>query len=217
MKLVATSSLGYSVAARALVAVAALTAATACAQTIVDEWATVKAPPAPALKAVTVDPKTTALLMVDFARQTCNSERRPRCVTSVPKVQKLLAEARAKGMLVIYTLAATSKTADILSELAPLGSEPQVTSVADKFVHTDLEKILKDKDIKAAIVVGTAAHGGVLYTASGCAMRGIQTIVPVDVVSAESAYAEQYTAWQLANAPTVGNRVTLTRIELIGF
>jgi hypothetical protein len=32
---------------------------------IIDEWANVKAPP-PALKEVTVDPKSTALLLLDF-------------------------------------------------------------------------------------------------------------------------------------------------------
>ncbi len=40
--------------------------ASSSAQTIVDEWTNVKAPPAPVLKDVTVDPKTTALLMLDF-------------------------------------------------------------------------------------------------------------------------------------------------------
>lgn len=39
---------------------------TATAANIIDEWASVKAPPAPELKTVTVDPKTTALLMLDF-------------------------------------------------------------------------------------------------------------------------------------------------------
>ncbi len=74
------------------------------AQTIIDEWSSVKAPPAPELKAVTLDPKTTALLVIDIIKQTCNAQRRPRCVASIPKVQKLLAEARAKGVYVIYAL-----------------------------------------------------------------------------------------------------------------
>ena len=39
------------------------------AANIVDEWASVKAPAAPALKPVTVDPKTTALLMLDFMKR----------------------------------------------------------------------------------------------------------------------------------------------------
>ena len=50
----------------ALIAPLAIAAAPAEAQTIVDEWANVKLPAAPALKAVTIDPKTTALLMLDF-------------------------------------------------------------------------------------------------------------------------------------------------------
>ena len=53
----------------------------ASAQTIVDEWATVQAPRPAELKAVTLDPKTTALLVLDFVKQTCNTERRPRCIT----------------------------------------------------------------------------------------------------------------------------------------
>lgn len=36
------------------------------AGSITEEWDSVKAPPAPVLKPVTVDPKTTALLMLDF-------------------------------------------------------------------------------------------------------------------------------------------------------
>ena len=61
-------------------------AAPSLAQTIIDEWQSVKAPPAPELKAVTLDPKTTALLVMDLVKQTCNNERRPRCVASIPKI-----------------------------------------------------------------------------------------------------------------------------------
>src|SRR3972149_11580189 len=67
------------------------------AQTIIDEWDTVKTPPPPELRPVTIDPKTTALLLLDFNKQTCNAERRPRCIASLPKVKRLLEEARAKG------------------------------------------------------------------------------------------------------------------------
>jgi hypothetical protein len=74
------------------------------AQTIVNEWSGVKAPPAPELKTVRIEPKTTALLMLDFVRQTCNEQRRPRCLATLSKVANLLAEARAKDMLVVYSI-----------------------------------------------------------------------------------------------------------------
>ena len=58
------------------------------AETIIDEWAQVKAPPPPELKSVVLDPKTTAILMVDIIKQTCNEQRRPRCVAAIPKIEK---------------------------------------------------------------------------------------------------------------------------------
>jgi len=78
-----------------------------------------------------------------------------------------------------------------------------------------LEKILKEKGVKTVIVVGTAAEGAVLNTASQAALRGFKVIVPVDgVLSSATAYAEQYAAWHLANSPRIGPQVTLTRIGL---
>jgi nicotinamidase-related amidase len=185
------------------------------AQNIVDEWQAVKAPPAPELKPVTIDPKVTALLMLDFNKQTCNPERRPRCISSIPRVEKLLKYAREKGLFVAHSISAGAASADIAKEVAPLGSEPVVASGPDKFLGTDLEKILKEKGIKTVIAVGTATHGAVLYTASGAALRGMQVIVAVDGISAESLYAEQSATWILVNAPRISANMTLTKIELI--
>ena len=187
----------------------------ASAQTIVDTWDAVKAPPAPELKSVILDSKATALFLLDFNKQTCNAERSPRCIASLPKVQGLLEEARSKGFTIIYSLSAGATSTDIARELAPRKGEPVVTAGPDKFMGTDLEKILMDKGIKTVIVTGTAAHGAVLYTASGAAFRGMQVILPVDGMSAGDTYAEQYTAWHLANAPRVSSKVTLTKIDLI--
>jgi nicotinamidase-related amidase len=189
----------------------------ASAQNIVEEWNTVKAPSAPELKSVMVDPKMTALLLLDFNKQTCNADNRPRCIASIPKVQKLLAEARAKGVYVVYSISPGAAVADIARELAPLGKEPVVTSGPDKFLGTDLEKILKEKGIKTVIVTGTAAHGAVMYTASEAALRGMQVILPVDGMSAESIYAEQYVAWNMVNAPRVSNQSVLTKIDMIQY
>ncbi len=197
------------------VAMLSCAASASRAQTIVDEWASVKAPAAPELKKVKVDPKTTAFLVLDLIKQTCNAERRPRCLESLPKVQKFLAAARAHGMPVIYSLVPNAKTSDIAAEVAPLGTEPMVATIANKFIRTDLDKILKDKGITTIIPVGTTAQGAVLYTASEASFLGYKVIVPVDGSSAESTYAEQLTAWTLANAPGVGQNTTLTRFDMI--
>ncbi len=185
--------------------------------TIVDEWATVKAPSPPELKPVTVDPKVTALLILDIQNRNCNSKRRPRCVASVPKIQGLLTKARTKGLPVIYSLTRKGTVADIRKEVAPRAGEPVVKASVDKFFSTDLEKILQEKGTKTVILVGTSAHGAVLHTATGAALRGLQVIVPVDGMSSGNPYAEQYTAWHLVNGPGTRRKTTLTRISLIRF
>ncbi|HEY8268855.1 MAG TPA: isochorismatase family protein [Xanthobacteraceae bacterium] len=202
------------VIATCAVAVAAgLVGAPARAQTIIDEWPSVKAPPAPELKPVTIDTSSTALLLLDFAKQNCG--QRPRCLASVPKVQKFADEARAKKMQVVHSLFGQATVADLL--IPPAAGEPNVRSGADKFRDTALAKILADKGIRTVIVTGTAAHGAVLNTASVAALMGIKVIVPVDGMSAD-AFAEMYTAWHLANGPGgVGPNVTLTRLDLIKF
>jgi nicotinamidase-related amidase len=187
------------------------------AQSIVEDWDTVKAPQAPELKTVTLEPATTALLLLDFNKQTCNANTRPRCISSIPAVAGLLNKARAHGAKVIFSLSPGAAVTDIAKELTPVADEPVVTSGPDKFMGTDLEKIIRERGVKTVIVTGTAAHGAVIYTASGAALRGIKVIIPVDGMSAENTYAEQYTVWHLVNAPRVSNQVTLTKISSIKF
>ena len=207
----------HAIAIAAFAAAVALPGAGPNAQTVVDEWSSVSAPAAPALKPVKLDPKTSALLVLDLVKQTCNNERRPRCVASVPKVAKLLEGARAQNVMVVHSSVPNAKPEDTLQEFAPKGGEPSVTSVANKFVNTELEKILKDKGITTVVVVGTAAQGAVLYTGSDAAMRGFNVVVPVDGLSAENTYAEQAAVWLLGTAPTVGQKVTLTKMDMITY
>jgi nicotinamidase-related amidase len=206
------------VSAAVLCSLLGLTVHQARAETIVDEWSRVAVPAAPTLQAVTVDPKSTALLVLDLLKQTCNAEVRPRCLASLPNVARLLKAARSSKTTVIYSLIPGPDTpADILPQVAPLGSEPLVKSGPDKFLQTDLEKMLRADGIATVIVVGTAAHGAVLYTASHAALLGFNVIVPVDGMSAENAYAEQYVAWNMLHAPVVSAKVKLSAIDMIRF
>jgi nicotinamidase-related amidase len=195
----------------------ALTMAAEKSNNIIDEWSSVKAPAPPELKAVSLDPKTTALLVLDILSASCNQERRPRCVASVAKIESLLSRARSKGMTVIHSLTTSGRPEDIRKEVAPLAAEAIVKSGVDKFYKTDLENILKEKGIKTVIVTGTVAQGAVLHTATGAALRGLKVIIPVDGMSAEDPYGEQYTAWHMINAPGSRQQTTLTSIDKINF
>jgi nicotinamidase-related amidase len=195
----------------------AVVAGSASAASIIDEWANVKAPPAPALKPVTVNTKDTALLMLDFLHSNCNPEHGKRCIASLPIVKKLLDEARAKHMLVIYSAYGKNTEKNIWADVAPNGTEPFVVAFLDKFIGTDLDKILKGKGIKTVIVVGSAANGAAFGTASSAAQRGFTVIVPVDGISSDSLYAEQSTVWNMVNAPVISSKITLTKVDMVKF
>ena len=198
----------------AIMAATLIAALPARAADAVADWSRISAPAAPALKPVTVDPKTTALLMLDFMKQNCG--QRPRCIATLPAMKKLLADARAAKATVIYSIIANSTIADVLPDVAAQG-EPHVQSGPDKFRNTDLEKILKDKGIQTVIAVGTSSNGAVLYTASGAAFRGMKVIVPVDGMSAIDPVAEYATVLNFMSAPTVAAATTLTRSDMIKF
>ncbi|WP_246704498.1 cysteine hydrolase family protein [Rhizobium sp. P32RR-XVIII] len=209
-----------AVAGSLLIAVLGFSSAHA---TIVDDWNTVKAPAAPELKAVTVDSSDTALLLLDFngaqnpAKGPCNSKTKPRCLASLPQVEKLMKAARSAGVPIVYSITANATPADIATVLAPKDGDAVVKSGANKFINTDLEKILAGKGIKTVIVTGTASEGAVLNTAAYAALKGMNVILPVDGMSSTDPYAEQYVAWHFANAPGASAKTTLTKIDDIKF
>jgi nicotinamidase-related amidase len=183
-------------------------------RTIIDEWNSVSIPPAPELKPVTVDPKTAALLVLDMETTICKS---PRCIASIFKINELLSKAREMGMLVVYSLTPMGSPSDIVGQISPSNGDPIVKSDVDKFYKTNLELILQNHGIKTVLITGFAANGAVLHTATSSAFRGYNVIVPVDGMSANNTYAEQYTAWHMLNSPGTRNRAILTKVNLISF
>jgi nicotinamidase-related amidase len=198
-------------------AILAFGTAPARAQSVIDEWATVKAPPPPELKSVTIDPKKTALMVLDFRKEGCTPDRRPRCVAALPKVQKILSQARAKNMFIAHTTTTSTTVADIPAELTPLPGEPVLKTSMDKLTGSDLPEQFKAKGIDTIIIVGTSANGAVLNTAAGAVLRGFKIIVPVDGMPADGPYQEQFSIWQIANGPTLREMSTLTRSDMMKF
>jgi nicotinamidase-related amidase len=203
----------------AVAAALLFSAVTAHAGTIIDDWANAKLPPPPQLKPVTLVPKETALLVMDFTVQTCTPEKRKRCADTVPKVKALVEAARGKGALIIYSVAVPgSVPGDVLKELAPAAGEQVLPPLGpDKFINSDLEKTLHDKGITTVVAMGTQAQTSVLHTGGEAALRGFKVVVPVDAMSSDDLFPEAYTAWHLANAARISNQVTLTRLDMIGF
>src|SRR5262252_9315124 len=96
-------------------------------------------PPAPAPVAVSLDPTSTALLVLDVTTQTCSPQ--PNCLEFVPRVASLLASARAAGVYVLYSV--PSSQPPILGEVAPAGGDTVIVGYGqDRFFATPLDELL---------------------------------------------------------------------------
>jgi nicotinamidase-related amidase len=187
---------------------------------IIGEWASVKLPRAPELKPASVDPRTTALLVLDMMKGNCGA--RPRCLATVDTVRKLIDAARANRVMVVYNLTGAGKVEDMVDQsLAPRAGDFMIkgSGGADKFVNSNLDQALKDRGIKTVIVTGTSAQGAVCGTTNGAAQRGYKAVVPVDGMSAEDAFNELYAAYHIARGGPVNltSNATLTRSDMISF
>ncbi len=187
---------------------------------IVSDWDSVKIPPKPELKSVTVDPKTTALLVLDLMKDNCGV--RPRCASIVPTVKKLIDEARAHNMMVVYNLTGASKPEDMVdASVMPKPGDFLIKNGrgGDKFIRSNLDAGLKEKGIKTVIITGTSAQGAVATTSNGATGRGYKAVVPVDGTASEDAFRELYGIYHLAGGgpAALTQNVTVTRSDLIKY
>jgi len=195
-------------------------AVSSSAADVLDDWATVKPPPQPELKPVTLEGSTTALLILDMMKVNCGTRRR--CVATIPNVKRLHDAARTAGAMVWYSLvgSGTPTPADVIDPgFMPRDGEWARQNGPDKFLGSNLEEKLKARGIKTVIVCGTSFQGVGIGTGSGSAQRGYKVIVPLDCLSAEDPYMEQYAAWHLfkGGPAVVTSQVTLTRTAMVKF
>lgn len=189
---------------------------TASAGTVIEEWNAIPSPAAPSLAAPTVDAKTTAFLILDIEERTCNKERRPRCLDTVPRIAAFLLKARDAAMPVVYSNTAAGSMATILPPVKPIQvGEPIVKASVDKFLGTDLETILKERKVETVIACGTAAQGAVMHTATAAAQRKFKIVLPVDCLSAEDLFTEKAAVWSLVKGPATAQVTTLTTLGAI--
>ena len=188
---------------------------------ILREWGSVKIPPPPEPQKVTIDPKTTALLIFDLMKSNCGV--RPRCPPIVPNVKRLLDQARAHNMLVAYTLVGDDRTPNgmIDASLRPREGDVIIENArgGDKFAESTLNPVLQARGIKTVIITGTSFQGAVATSANGATELGYHAVVPVDGTASEDAFNELYAAYHVAKGGPAAftKNATLTRSDLIDF
>ena len=208
-------------AAAAVAAIIIAFSASSSAADILDDWATAKAPPPPELKPVTLEGSTTALLILDMMKANCGA--RPRCVATVPNVKRLHDAARKAGAMVWYSYVGSNGNATTADQIDPQTAAKDGEWVRqngpDKFLGSNLEEKLKARGIKTVIVCGTSFQGVGIGTGGGAAQRGYKVVIPIDCLSSEDPYMEQYAAYHLfkGGPAVVTGNVTVTRSTMVKF
>jgi len=202
------------------VLIAALAASPSTAD-VISDWVSAVAPPPPELKEVTVEPATTALLLLDIMKAGCTA--RPRCVAAMPTIKQMHDAARSHNMIVWYSLVGMNGKAtpdDVMDPaIKPNDGEWYRQPGPDKFLGSTLEPVLKQAGIKIVVICGNSFQGATVGTSIEAVQRGYKVIVPVDCSAGEDVYHEQYAAFHLAKGGPVGitSNVTLTRVAMIKF
>jgi len=185
---------------------------------------TLQMPATPDPARVTLDPKTTALMVLDYVEDICNNQ--VTCKTKMlPAMTPFMERVRKAGLTVAYGTRAPNQT-KWLKEVAPTPGDIRVTNTAqDRFYGTDLDKELKAKGIKTLIMVGWKISGSVTYTSVGAMAHDYTVVVPIDTTSAGSDYETTIGFYNvlnsgnanLTNQPLKPSAVTLTRTDMITF
>ncbi len=185
---------------------------------------TLQMPATPDPARVTLDPKTTALMVLDYVESICNSQ--PSCKGQMlPAMTPFMERVRTAGLVVAYGTRERNMN-HWLKEVAPApGDIKIVNSAQDRFYNTDLDKALKANGIKTLIMVGWKISGSVTYTSVAAMARDYTVVIPMDTTSAGSGYETTIGFYNVlnsgnanrANEPLKPKAVTLTRTDMITF
>lgn len=161
-------------------------------------------PNKPVPQEVTVDPKTTALLVLDL---NCRCEDpKERCHQLIDPVAKFLERARQANMFIVYTAADRYKgTPEARMPVAfkQRPEEPTIFPPAfDKFYSGEMQPMLQERGIKTVICCGASSNQAVMYTATAAVRPfGYTCVIPVDGLIARGDYEHEFTLHQFTILP----------------
>ena len=191
---------------------------------VAGKMVTLQMPAIPDPARVTLDPKTTALMVLDYVEPICNAQ--PSCTDKMlPAMTPFMERVRKAGLTVAYGTR-DQNMSKWLTDVAPGPGDIKVINTAqDRFYNTDLDKALKAKGIKTLIMVGWKISGSVTFTSVGAMVHDYTVVIPVDTTSAGSDYETTIGFYNvlnsgnanLVNEPLKPRAATLSRTDMITF
>src|SRR3954470_6629124 len=185
---------------------------------------TLQMPAMPDPARITLNSKTTALMVLDYVEDICATQ--PKCKSQMlPAMTPFMERVRKAAVVVAYGTRAQNMT-HWLPQVAPAEGDIKIVNTAqDRFYNTDLDKALKAKGITTLIIVGWKVSGSVTYTSVGATLRGYTVVVPVDASLDATDFEIAVGRHQIlnqnsanaANEPLKDRASTLSRTDLIAF
>jgi nicotinamidase-related amidase len=175
----------------------------------------------PEAKPLTLDSKSTAVLVLDLSARCQNAKQV--CSKLMTPLGEFLEKARVAGVPVIFSVSAAAKGTPLGEVAAPLKrreSEPVIYPDGfDKFVGGDLQAWLKQKNAKTLIITGSSSNTAVLYTATTAArIHRYAIVIPMDGINANTPYEEEYSIHQFTVLPNNANKLfQFTKLSMITF
>ncbi|TMA12075.1 MAG: isochorismatase family protein [Deltaproteobacteria bacterium] len=178
-------------------------------------------PNRPEPKPVTLDGKTSAVLVLDLNAR-CDDPKST-CSKLTPGVGEFLEKVRAAAVPIIYTVSASAKGKPIGELAAPLKRKEGETIIYpdafDKFMGGELQTLLKEKGTKTLIITGASTNAAVLYTATTAArIYRYNIVMPMDGVIADRKYEQEYSFHQFTVLPGEANKqFQFTNLSMVTF
>ena len=156
----------------------------------------------PRLKEQEFIPKKSALLVIDMQKYFCDESSIPFVPSSpaiIPKINRLIEEYNSKKLPVIFTrqmntpldagmmakwwkyaISPESEMCEITPELITDNALILDKTQYDSFHNTNLESVLKEKNISQLVITGLLTHLCCESTARGAFVRGFETFYCID-------------------------------------
>jgi nicotinamidase-related amidase len=167
-----------------------------------------------------LDPRTTALIIIDLQRGVVGRQTAPYPAADVvDRCAKLAADFRSQNAPIVYVRVDIANMFDVPvdSSMRPPGSPPPPPEFSElipeagfqpgdlfvtkrswgAFGSTDLEKLLRDRGILTVVIGGIATNFGVESTARNAKDLGFAVVLPEDAMTSLSAEAHQFAVQQI--------------------
>jgi nicotinamidase-related amidase len=183
-------------------------------------WAQ-EGPNRPEAKPLTLDSKSTAILVLDLNAR-CDDPKQV-CSKITAPIGDFLDRARAAAVPIIYTVSAAAKGKPIGELAAPLRRKESESVIYpdafDKFFGGELQAFLTSNRAKTLIVTGSSTNSAVLYTATTAArIYRYSIVIPMDGVNAGTRYEHEYAIHQFTVLPAEANKFfQFSNLSMVSF